>query len=101
MFDIAGQAAVQEVRRKTTQSVAQVQRVHEVQATDVASALQTTDARAPLGPVYSFAQNMGLIQNRTLLIMQSRAIRDITRQGELFNDEDVRKGFSNALVMVA
>lgn len=102
-FDIAAQSAVQEVRRKTTQKVAAVNRVREVAEVQAETAGATEAAHAPavFGPVYTFAQNMGLIQNRTLLIMQSRAIRDITRQGNLFSDEGVRKGFSNALVMVA
>ncbi|MBM3463154.1 MAG: hypothetical protein FJX76_13710, partial [Armatimonadetes bacterium] len=103
MFDFS-QASVPEVRRKPTTGVTGVGRVREVGGVESGGATApVAEARLPamFGPVYGFAQNMGLIQNRTLLIMQSRHIRDITRQTDLFDKEDVRKKFSNALVMVA
>jgi hypothetical protein len=89
-------AQLQEVRPKPSAKVAAVARVREAEAAGAAGR-----APAALGPVYVFAQKMSLIQNRTLLIMQSRQIRDITRHGDLFDQEEVRKKFSNALVMVA
>ncbi len=103
MLDVSGQTPLQEVRRKQqTQSVTAVARVREAGAVEEA-AHAIREARTPtvLGPVYTFAQNMGLIQNRTLLIMQSRQIQNITKQSDLFEKDDVRKKFSNALVMVA
>jgi hypothetical protein len=103
MLEAAAQAAVQEIRPKQSPKVAAVARVREAEAAGAAGRAATIEARAPatLGPVYVFAQKMSLIQNRTLLIMQSRQIRDITRHGDLFDQEEVRKKFSNALVMVA
>lgn len=103
MFDLTAQNAIQQVRRKP--DVGPVSRVRGVDAVEETSAggPSTLEARAPaaLGPVYTFAQNMGLIQNRTLLIMQSKLIRDITQYRDMFDQEEVRKKFSNALVMVA
>lgn len=103
MFDLTAQNAIQQVRRKP--DVGPVSRVRGVDAVEETSAggPATLEARAPaaLGPVYTFAQNMGLIQNRTLLIMQSKLIRDITQYRDMFDQEEVRKKFSNALVMVA
>lgn len=105
MFDLTAQNPIQPVRRKPTSEVAPVSRVRGVEGVGETTAAgpPTLEARAPavLGPVYTFAQNMGLIQNRTLLIMQSKLIRDITQYRDMFDQEEVRKNFSNALVMVA
>jgi len=100
MLDVSGQ--IPEVRRKPTTGVSAVSRVRGVEGAGE-SGSATLEARAPaaLGPVYTFAQNMGLIQNRTLLIMQSQQIQRVTRQSDLFEREEVRKKFSNALIMVA